>query len=69
MEQYSIPNESESTNTRPAPNKELKSIESQVSELEHRLLEQSNEISRLQRELARLKNTVDSVISHVKRNV
>jgi peptidoglycan hydrolase CwlO-like protein len=69
MEQYSTPNEGSTAPPKPAPDRELKTLESQVTDLLTRVSAQEKEINRLQRELTRLKNSVDSVIAVVKQNV
>jgi len=69
MEQYSTPNEGSTAPVKPVPDRELKTLESQVTDLVNRVIAQEKEIARLQRDLARLKNSVDSVIAVVKRNV
>jgi len=69
MEQYSTPNEGSTAPPKPAPDRELKTLDSQVTDLTNRVIAQEKEIARLQRDLARLKNSVDSVIAVVKRNV
>ena len=70
MEQYSTPNEDNTAPAvKPAANRELKNLDSQVTDLTNRVIAQEKEIARLQRDLARLKNSVDSVIAVVKRNV